>query len=326
MLNRTSTMTMALLLAVMAAGPMASFAQAQGFPAKPITILVVYPPGGPADLMARSVGEVMQERMGQPVIVESRPGAGGQIAASALLRAPADGYTLLVGDTATLGINKALYTNFSYDPLKDLEAVAPLMLMPMVLYVPKASPFNSFAELIAAAKGKPLNYASQGGGSLGHLLGEMLRADAAVQLNHIPYKGSAPAMQDLIGGQVDLLFDGAGPGLPQVKAGKIKALAVAGPQRLALMPDVPTTAEAGLPGVVMSLWLGVVARAGTPAPVIHRLQEEISYAMSQPKVTKRFADLGFQTLNLSPEAFRSFVRREAEKSAALVRARGIVLD
>jgi tripartite-type tricarboxylate transporter receptor subunit TctC len=300
--------------------------QAQGFPNRPITILVIYPAGGPADLMARSVGEVMQERLGQPMIVENKPGAGGQIAASALLRAPADGYTLLVGDTASLGINKGVYANFSYDPVADLEPVAPLMLMPMVLYVPKSSSFNSTSDLVTAAKSKPLNYASQGVGSLGHLLGEMLKADAGIQLVHIPYKGSAPAMQDLIGSQVDLLFDGVGPGLPNVESERIKALSVAGPLRLPQLPNVPTTAEVGLPHVVMSLWLGVVVRAGTPVPNVQRLHDEIAYATKQPKVTKRFADLGFQFLHMSRDEFRDFVKSEAEKSIALVKARGIGID
>lgn len=301
-------------------------ARAQGYPSKPITILVIYPAGGPADLMARAIGEVMQERMGQPVIVENKPGAGGQIAASVLLRAPADGYSLLIGDTASLGINKAVYANFNYDPIADLEPVAPLMVMPMALYVPKSSPFNTAGDLIAAAKSKTLNYASQGGGSLGHLLGEMFKADAGIQLMHVPYKGSAPAMQDLLGAQVDLLFDGIGPGLPHLSADKIKALAVAGSQRLPLLPTVPTTAEVGLPNVVMSLWLGVVVRSGTPAPIVQKLNEEIAYAMNQPKVTKRFSDLGFQFLNLSRDEFRAFVKSEAEKSIAIVKARGIGIE
>jgi tripartite-type tricarboxylate transporter receptor subunit TctC len=268
----------------------------------------------------------MRERLGQPVIVENRPGGGGQIAASAVLRAEPDGHTLLVGDTASLGINKAVYASFSYDPITDLEPVAPLMLMPMVLYVPNSSPFNSTADLVAAAKSKSLSYASQGNGSLGHLLGEMLKADAGIQLVHVPYRGSAPAMQDLIGGQVDLLFDGVGPGLPYVSSEKIRALAVAGPRRLPQLPNVPTTAEVGFPNLVMSLWLGVVVRANTPPAVVQRLNEEIGYAMKQPQVTKRFADLGFQFLNMTQTEFREFVRSEAEKSIALVKARRIVVE
>lgn len=317
---------MATALMLLVAMAMAGRAPAQEFPTRPITILVIYPAGGPADLMARSLAEVMRERLGQPVIVENRAGAGGQIAGTALLRAPADGHTLLVGDTASLGINKAVYANFSYDPLTDLEPVAPLMLMPMLLYVPRSSPFNSTADLVVAAKSKSLNYASQGNGSLGHLLGEMLKADAGIQLVHVPYRGSAPAMQDLIGSQVDLLFDGLGPGLPYLNSESIRALSVAGHRRLPQLPNVPTTAEVGLPNIVMSLWLGVVVRAGTPEPVVQRLNEEIGNAMKQPQVTKRFLDLGFQFLNLTRAEFREFVRSEAGKSTALVKARGIAVE
>ncbi|MDF0495024.1 Bug family tripartite tricarboxylate transporter substrate binding protein [Bradyrhizobium yuanmingense] len=321
MLTRAGAISTALMLAIAMTVP--GRAKAQEFPSRPLSILVIYPAGGPADLMARALAEVLRERLGQPVIVENKPGAGGQIAGTALIRAPADGHTLLIGDTASLGINKAVYANFSYDPLTGLEPVAPLMLMPMLLYVPKSSPFNSTADLVAAAKSKALNYASQGNGSLGHLLGEMLKADAAIQLVHVPYRGSAPAMQDLIGSQVDLLFDGLGPGLPNVSANNIKALFVAGPQRLPQLPNVPTADEVRLPNVVMSLWLGVVVRAGTPEPVVQRLSEEVGYAMRQPQVTKRFLDLGFQILNMTRAEFREFVKNEAGKSTALVKARGI---
>ncbi|WP_454907950.1 Bug family tripartite tricarboxylate transporter substrate binding protein [Variovorax gossypii] len=301
-------------------------AHAQDFPTKALSILVTYPPGGPADLMARALSEVMSERLGKPVIVDNRPGGGGQVAAAALLRAPADGHTLMIGDTSTLGINKFIYPNFGYDPVADMTAVSPLMLMPMVLYVPKASPFNSVADLVAASKQRPLNYASQGSGSLGHLLGEMIKSDSGGQFNHIPYKGSAPAMTDLLGGQVDLLFDGVGPGLPYLSTQKLKALAVAGPRRLPELPDVPTMAEAGLPAVGLSLWLGVVARAGTPAPLVQRLHDEIAYAMTQPRAVKRFSDLGFQFMKMSPAEFGQFIRSESLKSAGIVKARQIVLE
>ena len=301
-------------------------ARAQGFPTKPISIITAYPPGGPADTLARALGETMTERLGQPVIVENRPGAGGQIAGPALLKAQADGHTLLIADNATLGINKAVYPNFNHDPQVDFVPIAPLMLMPMVLFVPKASPFNSLADVIAAAKTRPLNYASQGIGSIGHLLGEMLNADIRGQLNHIPYQGSAPAMNSLLAGQVDLLFDGVGPGLQHLKADKIKALAVAGPRRLAQIPDVPTTAEGGVPDVSMALWLGIVAKTGTPAPAVQKLHDEIVYAIQQPKTSKRFTDLGFQLLTMSPDEFRAFVKKEAEKSAAIVKERRIVLQ
>lgn len=301
-------------------------AHGQDFPQRPLTILVTYPAGGPADLMARAMAEVMSERLGRPVLVDNRPGGGGQVAASALLRAPADGHTMMIGDTSTLGINKAIYPNFSFDPVTDITPVAPLMLMPMALYVPKASPFNSVAELIAGAKTRPLHYASQGSGSLGHLLGEMIRAETGGQFNHVPYKGSAPAMNDLLGAQVDMLFDGIGPGLPYVASGRLKALAVGGSKRLPQLPDVPTTAEVGLPSLNLALWLGVVVRAGTPASIVARLHGEIAHAMAQPRVTRRFSDLGFQFMAMSPEEFGQFVKREAVASEAIVRTRRIVLD
>jgi tripartite-type tricarboxylate transporter receptor subunit TctC len=327
--DATVTRGRRILLASLAAGALlgaAGFANAQEFPNRPLTILVTYPAGGPADLMARALGEVMAERLGKPVVVDNRPGGGGQVAASALLRAPADGHTLMIGDTSTLGINKAIYPNFSFDPIGDITPVAPLMRMPMVLYVPKASPFNSVAELIAASKTRPLNYASQGSGSLGHLAGEIIKGDTGGQFNHIPYKGSAPAMNDLLGGQVDMLFDGVGPGLPYLSSHKLKALAVGGSKRLAEMPEVPTTAEVGLPALNLALWLGVVVRSGTPAAVVQRLHDEVSYAMKQPRAMKRFSDLGFQFMNMSSEEFREFVKSEAATSASIVKRRQIVVD
>ncbi|WP_342132750.1 Bug family tripartite tricarboxylate transporter substrate binding protein [Hydrogenophaga sp. OTU3427] len=327
-MNRV-TISRRTVLAGMAAAaliPALPRAHAQDFSKRPLTILVTYPAGGPADLMARAIAEVMSERLGRPVLVDNRPGGGGQVAASALLRAPSDGHTMMIGDTSTLGINKAVYPNFSFDPINDITPVAPLMLMPLALYVPKTSPFNSVTDLVAGAKTRPLNYASQGSGSLGHLLGEMLKAETGGQFNHVPYKGSAPAMNDLLGGQVDLLFDGIGPGLPYVTTGKLKALAVGGTKRLPQLPEVPTTAEAGLPSLNLALWLGVVVRAGTPAPLIARLHGEISHVTAQPKVTKRFSDLGFQFMAMSSEEFGQFVKREVVASEAIVRTRRIVLD
>lgn len=294
--------------------------------AKPVTIVVAYPAGGPADMIARTVGEVLGEHLGRTVIVDNRPGAGGQIAGTVALQAPADGNTLLMGDTSTLCMNKVLYNKFSYDPLNDFQGVAVLLRMPMVLFVPKSSPFNSLAELVHASKNKPLNYASQGGGSLGHLLGDMLKSASGGQFVHVPYKGSAPAMIDLISGQVDLMFDGIGPGLPHLTAQKLKALAVAAPNRLPLLPDVPTTAEAGLRDVAMALWFGVVVRTGTPTAQVQRLNAGFDHAMKQPKVAKRFTDLGFQVQSLTPEQFSTYIKQEGNRWGAFIKARGIALD
>ncbi len=313
-------------LVAAALGAAASPALAQSFPGRPVTLTIPYPPGGPADAIARVLAEIMGERLGQPVIVESRAGAGGQIAGTTMLRRPADGHALLVADNATLGINPALYPNFAYNPLTDIAPVAPLLLMPMVLLVSRASPFGTLADLVAAARTRPLNYASQGTGSIGHLLGEMLKGDARLSLNHVPYGGSAPAMTALLGGQVDLLFDGIGPGLQHLRADRLKALAVAGPSRLPLIPDVPTAAEGGFANVSMPLWLGVVAAAGVPRPILDRLHEEVVHAATQPRFADRFTGLGFLPMRMSADTFASFVRAEAERSASIVRDNRIGLE
>lgn len=305
---------------------MAGTSAAQAYPARPLTFLVPYPPGGPGDLMARSVGEVLAERLGQPVLVDNRPGAGGQIAGAALLKGAPDGYTLMLGDTSTLGINKVIYRNFAWDPVREVRGIAPMLVMPMVLLVPRSSPFGSLAELVSAAKGRGLNYASQGSGSTGHLLAEMLRESAVGKFNHIPYKGSAPAMTDLLGGQVDMLFDGVGPALQYLKADKLKVLAVASPRRLAQLPEVPTTAELGYPGVALSIWFGAIARKATPDAIVKRLNAEVAYAMTQPKVVKRFGDLGFQFMAMSADQFSQFIKAEADKWGGFVRARHITGD
>lgn len=302
-----------------------SSAQA-GYPTKPVTILLPYPAGGPGDLMARSVGEILSERLGQPFIVDPRPGAAGQIAGAALVRAPADGYTLMLGDTSSLGINIALYSKFGWNPPADVRGVASIFVMPIVLLVPAGSPFQSVAELVAFAKSKGVNYASQGAGSAGHLLGEMLRDATGGKFNHIPYKGSAPAMNDLLGGQVDMLFDGVGPALQYLRAGKLRCLAIAGPQPLAALPGVPSMSQLGYRGVELSIWFGFVARSATPDAIVQTLSKEISNAMAQPKIRRRFEDLGFQFLDMSSEPFTKYIRSEADRWGEFVRARKIIAD
>ena len=315
------------LLALAATGSWPGQPRAQEFPARPITFIVPYPQGGPAGLIARAVGDAMHERLGQPVGLDFQPGATGQIAAEVLFRSPADGHTLLVGDNTTLGFSRELYKKLAHDPLVDFEPVAPLLSMPMVLYVPKASPFRSTANLVAASKARPLSYASQGNGSIGHVLGEMLRSVSGGQFSHLPFKGSAPAMAELLAGTVDFLFDGIGPGWPHVAAGRIRPLSIAGRHRLPQLPKVPTTAQEGYPDVALSLWLGVVVRAGTPAPIVQRLHDEIGLALRQPKNAKRFAGLGFQPIATRGVAgFRAFVKNEAEASAAFIRSSHLSLD
>lgn len=297
-----------------------------GYPNKPITIIVPFAPGGPTDVMARSLGQGLAESMGQPVIVENKPGAGGQLAGSTFIRDAADGYTLLVGDFSMLGLNVGLYKNFSWNPPKDARGVAPLLIMPMVLVVPQSSPYNSVAELLAAAKTKNLNFASQGPGTMGHLLGEMLREATGGNYNHVPYRGTAPAVNDLLAGQVDMLFEGLGAVLQHVRAGKLKCLAVASPERLPQLPDVPTTTEAGLASVKASTWFGLVAPRATPDAIVLKLNEEIKRAMALPSIRTRFGDLGFQFVDMSAPEFDQFMKKEAEHWIGYVRQHNITVE
>lgn len=312
------------LLAALATVPLNGTALAQGLGgSRPLTIIVPYPPGGPGDLLARSATEFMGERLGRPVVVDYKPGGGGQIAAVALLQQPADGSTLMIAEMSILCSNKFLYERFRYEPLSDFEPVAALPQMPVVMFVPKSSSYGTLAEIVSASRTKTINYASQGAGSVGHLLGEMLASVSGGNFTHVPYKGSAPAMADTMGGVVDFLFDGIGPGLPHLKADKLRAVAVAGPKRLPQIPDVPTSAEAGRPDLSISVWFGAVARAGTPAELVGRYNEELAHAMAQPKNVQRFGDLGFQFVTMSPAQFGSFMRQEAERWGAFIKARRI---
>ena len=294
-------------------------ASAQPLAGQPITIFVAYPAGGPADVIARTVGGILSERLGQAVIVENKPGAGGQIAAAAALRGKGGSYDLLLGDVSTLGVNKYLYKDFNHDPLRDFEAVAPLLQMPMVLWVPQSSPYATLVELVSASHRKTVNFASQGMGTIGHLLAEMFRVATGGNFNHIPYKGSAPAIAALLGNEVDMLFDGLGPGLPHLPSGKLRALAMAGPQRVAQLPGTPTTAEAGFPSVALSTWFGMVTRAGTAPAAVQRLADEIDHAMKQPLAMKRFSEFGFQALSMSRSDFSQFIRTESNRWGPLLK-------
>ncbi|MES2613220.1 MAG: tripartite tricarboxylate transporter substrate binding protein [Pseudomonadota bacterium] len=311
---------------LLAAGALAASARAQVTGARPITILVPYPPGGPGDMLARSLTETVGERTGRPVIVDYKPGGAGTIAAAALLQQPADGNTLLVAEMSVLCTNKLLYSKFKYDPMVDFSAVALLPQMPVVLYVPYGSPVNSIADLVAASHKRPLNYATQGNGSVGHILGQLLATATGAQVSAIPYRGATPAMTDLIGGQVDFLFDGIGPGLQYVNTQKLKAIAVAGPRRLPQLPNTPTTAEAGAAAVSLTIWFGAVVRAGTSPAIVQHLNEAIGHALSRPKNITRFGELGFQFVNQSPAEFQKFMDRESQKWGAFFKEHNIVLD
>jgi tripartite-type tricarboxylate transporter receptor subunit TctC len=317
---------LAALAASLCIAPLASFAQP--FPVKYITIVVPFPVGGLTDQIARVLAQKMGENMKATVVVDNRPGGGSQIAASAVKAAPADGHTLFIGDTGAFAINPGLYKHYSYEPQKDLVPVTNLVQSPLVLVVPKDSPANSVQDLIALAKARPngLNYASQGTGAVGHLLAELFRTRTGVTLNHVPYKGSAPAINDVIGGQVDLLFDPIVTIAPYVTAGKVKALAIAASKRSPALPDVKTLSELGIQGVDNGAWFGLMVKAGTPEAVVKRLNEEAVKALTSPDVVKKFTDQGLEMLPGTPQDFGAFVKAETARWALVVNASGAKLD
>ncbi|HEU0198803.1 MAG TPA: tripartite tricarboxylate transporter substrate binding protein [Burkholderiaceae bacterium] len=304
----------------------AAFAQA--FPTKTITIVVPFPPGGLTDQVARTVAQKLQTSLGKPVVVDNRPGGGGQIAAAALLKADADGHTLLVGDTGALAINQGLYRKFSYDPLKDFTPITTLVSSPLVLVVPKESPANSVQDLVALSKkkGSGLSFASQGVGTVGHLLGEMFRTQSGATLTHVAYKGSAPALNDVLGGHVDLLFDPVVTASPYVAGGKMKALGIAAPAKSSALPEVRPLKELGAPNIEASVWFGMVARAGTPAPVVAKLNQAVVAALKSPDVTKTFTDQGLEVLPKTADEFGAFMKSEVARWAPIVKASGATVD
>lgn len=314
--------TASALCALLAAG-----AFAQGYPAKPVKIVVPYPPGGPTDIVARLVGQKLAEQTGQQFVVENRAGAGGNIGAEAVARAPADGYTLLVATTAH-AINPSLFKQLGYDLQKDFAPVSQLTAGPLVIVANPALPAKNVQELIALAKAKPggLNYASSGNGQSTHLSAELFASMAGIKLNHVPYKGSAPALTDVIGGQADLMFDTMLSAMPQVKTGKLKALAVTSAARSSAAPDLPTVAESGLPGYEAIAWNGLLAPAGTPKDVVAKLNAELKRALEAPEVRDRFAAQGFGAAWGTPEQYASFIRSELAKWAKVVKASGATLD
>jgi tripartite-type tricarboxylate transporter receptor subunit TctC len=297
---------------------------AQPYPSHPVTLVVPYPAGGSADILARSVGQKLGERLAQTVVVENKAGAGTAIGAKAVAGAPPDGYTLLLGTVSSQAINPAM-NKVGYDPLKDFTAVAPLASIPFVLVANHAFPANNIGELIGLAKSSPgmISYASAGIGTSNHLAGELLASAAQINLLHIPYKGSAPALNDVMAGHVPLMFDLLATAAPAVQSGKLKALAVAGKDRTPLLPGVPTASESGLKDFDVSAWFGVFAPAGTPAAVVDRLNADITAVLQTPEMQKRLRDLGAAAETATPEAYARYVRGEAAKWAGVVKKAGL---
>ena len=299
-------------------------AQSQPYPNKPIKIISPFATGGIADTFSRVVGQGLSESLGQPVVVENKTGGGGNIGADFVAKAPADGYTLVMGNIGSHAVNPYLMKNMPYDPLKDFEPVAYVLDAEGLLVVNPAIPVKNVNELIAYVKARPgqVSYGSGGMGTTSHLAGELFKSLAKVDMTHIPYKGNAPAITDLIGGQTQIMFATMPTVLPYVKADKLRALAVIGSSRASSLPDVPTVAET-LPGFDVSNWIGIFAPAGTPKPIISKLNAEIIKIMQQPAVQKRLETEGAKFKPMTPEAFGAFQKNEALKWSKTIKDAGI---
>lgn len=319
------TLTRRLLhLLVVAAALLAPLAHAEQWPAKPVTLVVPYPPGGSADILARLVGQKLGAELGQSVVVENKAGAGTAIGAHAVATAPHDGYTLLMGTVSSQAINPAM-NKVAYDPMKDFIAVSPVAAIPFVLVANPGVSANTVADVIAMAKASPgkVAYASAGLGTSNHLAGALLASAANVQMLHVPYKGSAPALNDVLGGRVPLMFDLLPTSLPMLHAGKLKALAVTSRERSPLLPDVPTVIESGVPDYEVTAWFGLFAPAGTPEPVVSRLNAAMTTLLQTADMQKRLRDLGAEPETASVQAYGRYVRNEAQKWAGVVHTAAI---
>jgi len=319
---------LALLGGALFALPAIAAAQTPAYPTKPIRLVVPFPAGGATDIFAREVAKHLTEAWGQSVVVDNRPGAGGNIGSELVAKAPPDGYTLEMGTVGTHAINASLYSTLPYDHVKDFVPVILVAGVPNVLEVNPAVPVNSVQELIAYAKANPgkLNFASSGSGTSIHLSGELFKVMAGVQMTHVPYKGSAPALQDLIGGQVQLMFDNLPPSLPQIKAGKLRALAVTSATRAPALPDTPTVAESGLPGFEASSWFGVLAPAGTSPAIVAKLNAEIAKWLTSPEAKEKLAAVGANIAGGTPEDFARHIQAETAKWAKVVKESGAKVD
>ena len=316
------------MLAAAASAAVALSAGAQAWPTKPVRLVVPYP-GGPVDLSARVLAAKLQESLGQPVVVELKPGAGGVIAADAVAKSAPDGYTFLMGAIATHAINPSLMPSLPYDPMRDFRHVALVVKVPNVLVVNTELPAKSVAELVALAKARPgkLDFGSGSTGSTGHLAGEMFKQMTGTYMVHIPYKSSAPAVADLLAGRLHLMFDNLASATPNIKAGKVRALAVTTLRRSEMMHELPTLDESGLKGFDMSTWWGVMAPAKVPAEIVARLSTDIQKALDAPDVRERLRALGSDASSVrSPEAFTAFVDAERQLYAKLVKLSGAKPD
>jgi tripartite-type tricarboxylate transporter receptor subunit TctC len=309
MLSRRFALTGALAVGA------ATSARAQDFPSRPLRLVVPYPPGGVGDTFARVLGERLTARLGQQVLIDNKPGASQILGAQAALAAPADGYTLYLGSVSSLAINASTQKTLPYDPLKSFAPVSLGFTGPLFLIVNNDVPAQNAGELIAYGKANPgkLGFASIGPGSSLHLAGELFKAMAGIDMLHVPYKGSAPALTDLLAGRVQIIFDAGTTSIGHARAGRVKALGSSGLKRFAGTPDIPTIAESGLPGYEMEIWFGLVTHAGAPRAAVARLSQEINTILSDPALVSRFLELGVQLEPSTPQVFDALIRREIPK-------------
>lgn len=311
------------LFALMPADARAS----ETFPTKPVRVVIPYPPGGSGELFARPIARRLTEVWGQTVLLDFKPGAGGTIASELLVQSPPDGHTLLVV-LAAHAINPSLYPRLSYDTQKDFAPVSLAATLPLILETNPSVPARDVKELIALAKAKPksLNFASAGNGNTSHLTGELFKRAAGVEIQHVPYKGSGPAVVALVGGEVQLMFDSLSSSLAQIQAGKLRPLAVASKTRSPILPDIPTIDEAGLPGFVVEPWYGFLAPAGTPKALVRKISGDINATLEHPETRAALEKLGYQTVGTTPEAFEAHIRSEIERWTTVVKESGAKID
>ncbi len=300
---------------------------AAGYPSKPLRVVIPYPPGGPTDIVGRIVATTLADKLGQSVVIDNRPGASGMIGADMVAKAAPDGYVLLINVSGQL-VNPALYANMSHDPLRDFRGITNLASTPIQLVISANSPVRSVAELIELVRSQPgrHNFASSSNGTPGHLAGEVFKAAAKLDVTHIPYKGSAPALTDVVGGQVTYMLDSMPSSISLVKGGKLRALAVTSAQRVEALPDVPTFAELGYPDVNLTTWYGMWAPAQTPPDLIAALYKTVSGVLRQPDVRTRLADSQAMPVGDTPEQFDAYCRSEAKRYAEIVQRAGIRLQ
>jgi len=307
---------------------LAGAALAQGYPAKPVRFIVPFPPGGGTDLVARTVATKLTETKRWAIVIDNKPGAGGNLGIAEAVKSAPDGYTMVVGQTSNLAINPTLYRSLPYDPVRDLAPVVLMVSAPIILVTSDKRPFRSVADVVAAAKAKPghLSYASPGNGTVAHLTAELFQRAAGIQLSHIPYKGASQAMTDLMGGQVDLYLSSVPSAIGQVKGGKLRALAVTGAKRSAELPEVPAIAESGYQGFEVTTWYGLLFPAGTPESIVKQMNGEVNQVLKQPDVRSRLAAEGGDVLGGTPGEFSALLKSDLARWGAIVKQSGAKVD